>query len=228
MKNLYTVVVLVLLGSISRAQLPDNRINLSIGYSYGFFSGGEVFEESSLVAPSLFSNYNRLMGFTLKCFVKPLNCLSIGIGYNCLFASDWEAKNYHTYDDSRMSINSFSPAIQFHTKYAEHGIFNRLKLNAEIGTAIGPANIKLENPVLEIHGQTGEIPQPMTETNIFYGLVAGAGFELVIRNQLGAFGSYTYHQNRINPRLYADNSFSYAEFSLGLKINLAKDKHYYN
>ena len=228
MKKLFSVLIFVLLGSNSRAQLPDNKLNLSIGHSYCFFHGSEMAEEGTMIAPSLFSNYNQLMGFTLKCFVKQFKFLSVGVGYSSLFASDWEAKELQTFEGSKLSINAFSPLLQFHTQHAKNGIFNKLKLNTEIGASLGPAKARFESPVLEIHGQTGEIPQPMTETGFFYGIVAGLGFEEVIRNQLGIFVSYNYHLNWIKPRLYADNRFSYSELALGFKVQLARDKHLYN
>lgn len=227
MKNVVLITFLFLLSFFCQAQLIDNKINIYFGYNQGGFHGKETIKEGSFISPSLYSNYSDLMELSFKAYVKRNKFYSLGLGFNSLNASGWKMASSQIYNNSKIKQYSLSPTIQIHNKFAETGIFNRIRIFLEIAPNVGLSELTLANPLFDIQGQNGIVSQPMNSRNIFYGIKSNVGFELSITRAFGIYLSYSIQQNWVKSKLYNDNKFLCSNIGIGLVIRLEKDKRFY-
>jgi hypothetical protein len=227
MRRIILIAILLFLSHSGHAQLLDNKINMYIGYNTGAFLGKESVNKGSFIFPSLYSNFHDLMILSFKTIVKGNQYYSFGVGFNNLYASGWETDKSQIYNNSMIKQYSLSPIIQIHNKYEETGIFNRITGFFEIAPTIGLSNLTLEYPLFDIQDQNGNISQPMSSYDIFYGIKCDVGFNLAITRAFGIYFAYSIQHNWINSKLYNDNQFSSSQLGLGLVIRFEKDKRYY-
>lgn len=183
--------------------------------------------EGNFISPSLFSNYNALNGFSAKGVLKINELYSLGLGYNHTWASAWELSGYTDYSNSSFIQNSLSPTIQFHSKFSKNGIFNNLKLFAEIAPVFGVSRLSLQNSIFEINSGSDSISVPLVSDFISIGLKAGAGLEISFNQVFGVFISYTYLATLSESAFFNEKHYSCSFFELGFLIRLKKDKLFF-
>lgn len=211
---------------ISHAQQIDNKVNIYCGYGFGSFYGKEMITEDNFISPSLFANYQNLSGISLKGLVSGNKILGFGLGLDYLTASQWELQGYIDYSKSGVNLYSISPVIQFHTKYTERELTNRIKAFFEIAPTIGLSKLTLSTPLFDI--QSEEIfSQPLESNAMYYGVKGNAGLEIIITRAIGLSLSYSYQQSWVSSIYYPDKHFANSLLNFGIFLRLKKDQRYF-
>lgn len=226
MKKTVLITITLLVSFFSQAQLIDNKMNIYFGYSTGVFHGKETIKDGSFIFPSLYANYTDLKGLSFKCLVNSNPIYSLGLGFNYSAASGWASSISEIYTNSQIHQYSLSPVIQFHTKFTETGIYNRIKGIFEIAPSFGFSDLTLATPLFDIQSQSGIVSQPMNSRDIFYGIGSKAGAELSVTHRLGIYVAYSFQHNWITSKLYNDKGFSSSQLCLGLIMRLERFKRF--
>lgn len=227
MRKLAIITISLLLSSLVNAQLIDNKLNIYVGASYGGFMGPETTNENNYISPSLYSNYNSLVGFSIKGVANIKDYLSYGLEYNFLRASDWTSLHYSTFDKSKVNLHSITPLVRFHNKHADTGVFNKLKMFAECGPTIGISNLSLSKAIFEIQTSKNNTSPPMSENTFFAGLKGTVGLEYSIMQGGGLFLSYSYGADWVTSKLYNDNLLKQSSLNVGFIFKFKKNKYFY-
>jgi hypothetical protein len=209
------------------AKIIDNRVTLQAGYVAGFFHGKESFEDGIFKYPSLYSNMNTNIGFSLKALNKSHPNISWGGDLTFLHASNWKSDAHQDYQGAVTMMASIAPTIQFHNKYSEAGFFSSCKAYIELAPVLGIASLTLNNDLFQIHGQEGEIKGPSKSNDFYYGIRSVAGIEVAFSQSAGMFVSYSFQYDRVSSILYSDTHFTASQLNIGLVIKIAKDKRFY-
>ena len=209
------------------SQLIDNKLNIYFGYSTASFSGKKVLNESGFISPSLFPNYQSAAGESIKALMNLNGYCSVGLGLDVLSATHWENQFYNDYAGSTISLYTFSPTINIHTKFKSTGIANRIKLFAELAPSVGQSNIKLSKSIFDLQTQGGKTYPPTTSNDVFFGAKVSAGMEAAINQFVGVFYTFSMQQNFINSKLYNDNHFFCTKMDFGLIFKFKKEKRYF-
>jgi hypothetical protein len=227
MKKFTTLILFILFSNVIQAQLISNHFNLYFGYDIGFIPGNRNVIEKDYISHSLYTNYTRLSGYSVKGLVKFRDKVSLGIMYQFQTASEWNYNDYFDYRDSHTQLHSILPVIRVHTKFKEQGFFNRGTLFLEIAPTIGLSHLKLSNPVFEIQSVNDSVRPPMKSTDFFWGITGTAGMEYSITQNAGIFMNCSYNYNRVSSILYDDKGFSRSQVSVGFFLRFKKNKYYY-
>src|SRR5690606_35681629 len=110
---------------------------------FGSFVGSEITNNDNYISPSLYSNYNSLVGFSIKGVTKRKDYLSYGLNYNYLRASKWTSLNYSDYGKSKVDLHSLTPLVRFHNKFTDKGFTNKFQFFIECGPTIGISKLSL-------------------------------------------------------------------------------------
>lgn len=208
------------------AQLINTKLDVNLNYHTGQFKGEQWSDDNGFIYPYFFSNMQNLNGYSGKALYEITPFLSAGIEVGCIKGSDWQLENNNLYNNSEVEIRNIAPAIQFHTKLKETGIFNRLKLFAELSPQFGQAKSKLNKSIFEILNNDQTQIQLIESTDNFYGAKGSAGFEIVLSQAAGMQLAYSMQQNHVTSAFYHDNMFSTSQFTFGLFFRFLKDKRY--
>lgn len=229
MKRLVIIIgIFFLILNALYSQLLNNKLTIRAGYSAGFFLGNSAINDENMDFPSVYSNYNGLNnGLSVNAVYNYKPFYSIGIGIDYLIANNWENSEYDYYADSKLKLYSLSPVFQFHNKFNDIGIFNKLKLYIELAPSMGISSLKLSEPLFDVQGENDTVYQVMNSNDFFYGIKAGAGVDLSLNQFLGIFLNYSYQFSWVSSDLYLDKHFSNSTITLGLFIRLRKEKLYF-
>lgn len=227
MRKIAIVVIHLLLGTLAQAQLIENRVNIYLSYSIGSFLGSETINEDNYIAPSLYPNYNKLSGFSVKGLINSGKYLSYGINYDYQSAREWTSSSYSDFGGSEIQLHSITPLIRIHNKFMGSGLSNRLHLFIECGPTIGFSNLVLSRSLFEIHTNEYNSTPPMTDSNAFTGLKGNIGLDFSFAQSMGFFLSYSYSMDWVSSKLYDDNTMKSSLINAGLILKLNKNKYFY-
>jgi hypothetical protein len=212
---------------IARSQVLDNKINIHFGYESVMFLGKGLTKGDDFSTPSLYANYYRGNALLLNVLLKKDPFYSLGAGINCLRASGWEYPGCTDFKDSRINLICFSPVIQVHNKFRNSGIYNRVKAFAEISPSLGSSGLKLKYPLFEIRTGENQVSPPLSSHDLCYGIRLGAGLEFAVSHTSGLFIQYSVQRYWVKSRLYFDNHFMSAQFTVGFFARIRKNEILY-
>jgi hypothetical protein len=225
------ILISILLFAISylsmKAQILDNKIDLSLSYGIGIFGGDEMTSLDGFVAPSLYSNYDNLYGISFKGILLKKQHFSFGASLNYSSGSEWNAGQYTDYINSGVLLFSFSPLVQIHNRPSETGFFNRFRLFLDIAPTIGLSKLSLSNPLFDIQNGYSLIGQPTGSNDMFYGLKGTAGIQASVNQLIGVFLESSAGYYLVISKLYADSRLINYNLEAGVVIKLKKNKRYF-
>jgi hypothetical protein len=227
MKKTILPFLLALFCSSLGAQFLNNKMDLYVGTTFVSFHGREALNEDNFIYPSLFPNFCSPIGVFFKGMYKIGSVISIGVGADFVNSSDWESQHFNEYVNSKISLYSVYPAFQFHNRFYETGLLNRLVFNIEITPIIGMSELKLKHSIFDIQNNYGNVSEPMNSNDIYYGLGGSTGMTLAITNFIGFYINYSIQYNRIKSPLYSDKHFTSSRIGLGFIFRLKNNKRYY-
>jgi hypothetical protein len=227
MKKTGLLTIVIFATYISYAQPIDNKINVYFGYSSGGFHGKEMIKENNYISPSLFDNFKNLKGLSLKALINKNQSYSIGLGCNISDAYNWELQDYYDYLKSGIKLYSLSPIIQFHNKFTERGLTNRIKAFIEIAPTIGFSTLILSDSLFDIQSESRSFSQPMKSNDINFGIEGKTGLELIITRAFGLYFAYSFHQRWVTSKFYPDKHFTSSQLDFGIFLRFKKDKRYF-
>lgn len=227
MRKIAIIIIHLLLCSFAQAQLIENKLNIYLSYSIGNFLGTETLNEDNYITPSLYSNYNKLTGFSVKGVINSKDFLSFGINYDYQSANEWTSSNYSDFDGSKIQIHSITPIIRVHNKFNENGLSNKLLLLIECGPTIGFSNLSLSKSLFEIQTNESNSIPPMSDNNFIAGLKGTLGFEYSFVQSMGIFFSYSYNMNWVSSKFYDDKSIKNSLINIGIVMKFNKNKYFY-
>lgn len=225
-RYLYTI-LLIVLSNTCYSQLISNKYNIYFGYSIGNFLGTGTINEDNYISPSLYPNYNKLAGFSVKGLINFKEYLSYGVNYNYQSANEWTSSNYSDFEGSEIQLHSITPLIRIHNKFKENGLSNKVLLFIECGPTIGFSNLALSKSLFEIQTNENISTPPMSDNNLFIGLKGTIGLEYSFAQSLGFFLSYSYNIDRVSSKLYNDNNIKSSLINVGLVMKFNKNKYFY-
>jgi len=226
MKRILLISIIILLRTTIFGQFLDNRTSLQLGYETGINLGNELFNNQGILAPSFYSNFKSLNGINVKGITKLSDYISTGVSTSFLYNSVWESNHYSSYLQSNEMSISLMPVFQYHTKFSEKGIYNRLKLYVEISPVIGYSMASLQNSNFDIISETDLSNQLLTSNNIYVGLSLGGGGEFKFSNSIGIFANLSIQENFVQSPIYIDNRKGDLLLRIGTVFSLSKVKRF--
>lgn len=226
-KLFYLILLLALITSVCKAQMVDNKVNLYAGYSSGIFHGKQLLQENGFIYPSFYSNLNNVNGLSVKVLYKSYQNVSFGLDMAICKASNWECNNSLIYEGSLLTLISFSPVIQLHTKFSKSGFFNSGKCFLEFAPVIGKSSATLSGTLFNIQDSNDSILAPPTNRNDpYYGMKGNAGIEWALSQSTSLVVSYSFQSNSVTSILYSDTYFKCSQLNVGITLKLNKDKRF--
>lgn len=225
MRKIIIICLLCVWGIEAYSQLLEDRANFYIGYQTAIFSGNELFNDHGTISPAFYSNLTSTDGFNIKYTLHVSPYFSTGFKVGLLNATDWESKNYSSYNNSTSTTFDLQPLIQIHNRFQKNGLYNRLKLYGEISPLIGLSLINMANNIFEING-SGVNNKRLSSKNLIYGLNAGVGSEYAFTNKTGIFVDFSVQKILTNSPLFLDNRYTLLGFNAGIRINISKVKRF--
>jgi hypothetical protein len=227
MNKLFLFLIFSLTCLSLKAQIIDNKVDLSLGYGIGAFGGPVLVNVKGFISPSLYSNYDNIYGISAKAILRKTRYINFGASMNYLSASAWNAGLYTDYLNSRISQYSISPVIQIHNKIHESGFLNRFRIFLEIAPTVGFSDLSLTNPLFDIQSNNNEVAQPMGSNDLFYGINGTGGLEITINQIAGLFIDTSAGHFWVSSKLYNDNQFTNYKLELGIILRLKKNKRFF-
>ena len=224
---LCATLVLLSGSSLCEAQLISNKLKIYAGYGAGGFQGDKSTIENNFIYPSLYANYTKLDGISLKVLYNFKTHFSFGITYSNMHASTWEYPDSNYYHGSEVIMHSLSADIQMHTKLAETGIWNRVRLFLEISPTAGISKLSLTNPLFDIQAGNNPVAQPDGSSDNYFGFRGNLGAEVFFNQMLGGFIDYSYGYYSVSSNLYNDNHFASHILEAGIVVKLLKNQRYF-
>lgn len=225
MKKIIIICLLCALGIKGYSQLLEDKANFYIGYQTGIFSGNELFNDNGTISPAFYSNLTSNNGLNIKYVLNVSSYFSTGFKVELLNATDWESKNYSSYNNSTSITFNLQPLIQIHNRFQKNGLYNRLKLYGEISPVIGLSLVNMDNNIFDING-SGVDNKRLSSKNLIWGLSAGVGSEYAFTNKTGVFLDFSVQEILINSPLFLDNRYTLLGFNAGIRINISKVKRF--
>lgn len=213
--------------SICEAQFISNKINIYAGYGKGGFHGDKSVNENNFIYPSLYANYDKLDGISLKVLYNYKKHFSFGLTYSQMHASNWEYPDSMYYQGSEVKLQSLSADIQMHTKLAETGILNRVRLFLEISPTTGISSLSLTSPLFDIQEGNSPVDQPDGSRDKYFGVSGKLGAEVFFNQMIGVFIDYSYGYYSVSSKLYSDDQFANQIIEAGIVIKLMKNQRYF-
>ncbi len=207
-------------------QVIESKVNFHLDYLSGQFAGKKESGENGFIYPGFYANLKRMNGYSAKATYKIFPVLNIGLEGGKVNGSNWSYHESELYQEADVNLKSFAPVLQFHTKFKETGIQNRLKSYIEIAPVFGQATLNLEHSVFEVVLSDGNKKQLTEIINNFMGVKMGAGIEYTFSKDAGIQLSYSFQQNSITSAFYTDEQFLQRQISLGIYLRFLKDKRY--
>lgn len=225
MKKIILISFFYILGFNVYCQLFEYKTNLSFGYCSGMFAGNELFNNEGTISPAFYSNLTSNNGMVVKYIFNPKPIFGMGLKIKVLNSTNWQSKNYTSYESSTSNIINVQPVLQIHNKFSETGIFNRLKLYGELSPIIAYSIMHVKNNLFDISGY--EINRGVfIEKNIIYGLEVGVGCEYAFTNRTGAFLDVSVQEGFIESPLFLDDRYTFISLNVGIRINITKVKRF--
>lgn len=219
--------MIVLIAHIVHAQAIENKVNMSLGYSMGDFTGQSMFRDQGFMSPSLFSNYRKTSGISLSVIYNHFKPFRIGLDLEYTQASQWEMNGQTDYSGSMIKQFSVGPDMQYQYKFNHSNVSDWLTAFAGISPMVGYTNLSLRDPLFDVQSSGGTIAQPMMSTDLFFDVKLTTGLEAIVWRNLGVFISYTYCYGWTKSELYPDTHFSKSMAEAGIVLKLQKNKRYY-
>jgi opacity protein-like surface antigen len=207
------------------AQLLGNKLNVFAGYESGGFSGAKAVSEGKFKYPSLYPGYGSLNGVNLKIQYNIKNHFTIGITLAQLFASKWENPDSMLYQDSKIKMSVLSVDLLIHTKLADAGLWNRLRLSAGIAPSVGLSKLTLLHPLYNIQQNGTAVASPAEISDMFYGMALRAGAEFSLTQQIGLAVDYSYGYYFVSSIVYNDKNIRMTLIDAGITLKLLTNKH---
>lgn len=210
----------------SLAQLADKKLNIYTTYNIGKFSGKELSDKDGFIYPNLYSNMSELNGYSFKATYKIKPFFSFGFESGTMTGKNWSFENNDLYKGAEVTLKSFSPVFQIHTRPKEAGILNLIKIYGEVAPAFGQSKLQLKYPIFEI--SNGNIPDKslLESTDNFFRLKGSAGVDFAFLKAAGINIDYSVQQNFVSSVLYNEKKFLYGQLSIGLYFRLLYEKRY--
>jgi len=126
-------------------------------------------------------------------------------------------------------MQSITPLFRVHNKFNENGLSNKLLLFIEFGPSIGFSNLTLSKPLFLIQTNANNIrPQiPMSESDLFAGIMGDIGAEYSFTQSLGLSLSYSYNIDWVSSKFYNDKLLMNSLINIGLVMRFNKNKYFY-
>lgn len=226
-KTIYLTLAFLFTSLFTRAQLIDNSIDVWIAPSMGTFGGNTLASDGAFTSPSFYSNFSNGIGIQVQASYKWKPFLSAGIFYDFLLADNWSSPTATTFENSQLLLHTFAPLLKVHSPWKESGLFNRLRLNANVGPSLGWSQASTDNVVFTVNGPGNTIFFPESSNDMFYGARAGIGVEYSVFQFLGVVANYTYETNWVDSYLYTDKNFTRSQIVMGVVFKLKKKKDLY-
>jgi hypothetical protein len=225
MKKIILIGILCIFGIHGYSQLLEDKTNIYISYQTGLYLGNELFNDHGTIAPSFYTNLSSNNGLNVNYISNFSKYLSSGFKVGVLISTNWQNKSYTSYNDSRSATINFQPVIQIHSEFQKNGLYNRLKLYAEISPVIGFTMVGIKSNLFDISSSDENI-DTFTSNNLMYGLEAGIGGEYSFTNKTGAFINLSMQEGFVHSPLFVDSRYTLLGFSVGIRINISKVKRF--
>lgn len=225
MKKSIALYMLMLLCLEVNGQLFSDRSNLFAGFQTGVFAGGELFNHQGTVAPSFYSNFSHNYGYVLKQSVVLSPCYSAGLKVTMLYSENWQSDRYSSYKGAESKILAVLPTLEVHNKFSHYGLFNRLKLYADIAPVFGWSNTSIKSDIFYIKGNV-EVNEVFIHDHFFVGVNAGIGSEFAFTNSFGVFVDLSVQEAFFRHPFFVDNRYTLFAANFGVRINLIKHKRF--
>lgn len=210
----------------AKGQNISNKLNFHTGFALGKFHGNPSFNEGNFTFPALFPNLRTLNGYSLKALYRTHDYFSLGLGLENMRSSGWSLSGEEIYIGSKVNLVSTTALLQVHTKFAETGTYNKMKIYLEVAPTIGSANLALANPMFTARNEDS-IQPPESITNQFYGIGGRLGLEYSISQTVGVYGNFSNAFHWISSSFYVDKNFTVSQLGIGMYVKLLKDKRYF-
>ena len=227
MQKLFLFLIFSIVCLSLKAQIIDNKVDLSVGYGIGTFGGPVMANVNGFITPSLYSNYDNVYGISAKTILRKTRYINFGASLNYLSASVWNGGTYTDYLNSGITQYSLSPVIQVHNRVHESGFLNRFRIFLEIAPTAGFSDLSLTNPLFDIQNNSNEVAQPMSSNDMFYGLKGTGGLEIAVNQIAGLFIDTSVGHFWVSSKLYNDNQFTDYKLELGIILRLKKNKRFF-
>jgi hypothetical protein len=215
----------LLVGQHLQAQLMHNKLNVFAGINRGFVIGNnEFYSDKEFVAPSALGNLNSIKGLQLKASYNVSPRMSFGMGADFQSWGGWEHPIHNDYKGIRIGNMFVSPHIKLHTPYALQGIFNRLTLYAEMAPGLGYSRTKVDQPILLVFHDNGEVEHPYQSGDFFMGLHSSIGAGFILTSSFGLFVSFSTDYYRMYSPFYLDRNMIISRVEAGLFLRLRQDQ----
>lgn len=206
-----------------KGQALDNRLDLSIGFGTGSFTGEKNYSEGSFVTTAFFPGFTSMTGLSVEGSYKVKKFLSAGVTLSHKTGSDWQSDGSHLYYNSRIGIISFAPCLLISTPYRETGLLNRFRFALRGAAVVGNATSTIEDNRIVIVGGPAA---PDVSKDVYYGWEVGPSVQYRFTKPFGIYARYSYSQNRISSYLYPDNRFSFFQFEAGVLLQAKRAKQF--
>jgi opacity protein-like surface antigen len=226
MKKLLTLALALVPSCTLLSQQIDNRLDVSLGYGIGKFTGNETVVEGVFQSPSLFSNFAQASALTGKVTYRVKPILSLGALMSRVQGRGWNSSGHEDYKDARASLNTFSAIMKLHTRYSQIGRANIFRLFVEAGPSIGTVRVKLERPVFKVI-DSEELDTPLSSSDASVGFTAGAGAHYTFHRKLGVYAGFSYQYYQTKSVLYNDASANCYLLGIGILYRLMTEKYFY-
>ncbi|MDD2797443.1 MAG: hypothetical protein PHV20_02510 [Bacteroidales bacterium] len=209
----------------AHSQMLEDKNNLYLGYQNGFYLGDALFNNQGTSAPSFYSNFTLNNGLEVKNLYNLTPLVSAGLKFGFLNSTNWQCRNYESYNGSKSSTINLQPVIQLHTKFQKNGLYNRVKIFGEISPIIGYSMLKIRNNIFDIIGYKWNYDN-FNRTDLIYGLEVGVGCEYSFSNKIGAFVNISRQECFVSTPLFLDNRYTFLGLNIGVRLNISKVKRF--
>ena len=225
MKKIIIISLLCFCRVQSYSQLLEDKTNFYIGYQSGTYLGSELFNDQGTISPSFYSNLKSNNGLMVKGTVKLLPIFDTGAKIVFSNSTNWQSESFTNYRNSYASTITIQPVIQIHNPFKNAGLYNALKMFAEISPLIGYSTIDIQNNLFDISGVRPD-KNRLFSHSLVYGIEAGIGCEYSFTNTVGTFVNLSMQETFINSPLLIDTRYTLMSLNLGIRLNITKVKRF--
>lgn len=215
------------LSMTGNCQYIHSRIELSAGYEKPVFHGENRVTDGDFSFPALFSNFTTAKAATVRILYNEPRLFSFGLMYCRTLASDWEYQEYADYSGSEVKIQTISPVVHLHSKYAGTGVLNRLQMSLELAPMFGQAELKLLNPLSTIQGYTEAVLPALNYSCRILGIRESVTLNWSFSRHFGVGIHYALQQFRIHTAFCLDSGIYTSQAGVSLLFKGFNDKRFY-
>ncbi len=217
MKRIITVLLAICYNITSYGQLFESKSELFVAYTTGNFVGGQMFNDHGTIAPSFYRNLQSVQGITFGANYKLSDFYSAVFSVEQSGYTSWSSTDYSSYKNTQLMSLHLCPAIQYHSAFRDHGLYNRLKLYANACPVITLSTIAY--PVKILNALTLDQTYELS-----YGARVTIGAEYAISNKIGLFFNSSLQQSFVKSHTYIDTNYLYHNINIGICLSIITSK----